>query len=181
MPRRNSAFADWAEPGSKSERTGDMASREPVIISIPRGAIDHCNPVPVIEIIEGFSLLLADRNRNRLQFEVLGYGEDPRELYDIPEVKSYFRQLWEMHDGLFYWLETEEHMMGLMALLIYEPVRTGDGHVTIYTDSLQNYLIVGFMKLNYYCQQRGLSPDASTTTVTEWAKPMRTVKRESHF
>jgi hypothetical protein len=155
-----------------------MASREPVVISIPRGAIENRDPSPVIEIIESLSLPLPDRDRNRLQFEVLGYGDDPRELYDIPEVKDYFRRFWETYHGFFFWLEAKEHMLGLMALLIYDPVRTGDGGVTIYTDSFQNFLYTGFVKLNCYCKERGLSGDASTAEIAKWARRMRTVKRE---
>ena len=85
------------------------------------------------EIINSFIPSLLERNRNRVQLEVLGYGDDPRELFDIAEVPAYFRDLREIFPGMFYWLDTyaDGFTFILMGLLLYTPIRVGNGQVTI--------------------------------------------------
>lgn len=51
-----------------------------------------------------------DGYKNRedtLIFAINGYDEDERELYDILEVRKYFRELLKKHPYIFYYLEEE--------------------------------------------------------------------------
>src|ERR1700738_2408413 len=76
----------------------------PVIVTIPREAVESRDPFPVVDVLESWIPELCERNRNRVQFQILGYDEDSRELYDIPEVREYYRELYNRHPGLFYWI-----------------------------------------------------------------------------
>ena len=52
----------------------------------------------------------SDGCKNRedtLIFAVNGYDEDEKELYDILEVRKYFRELLKKHPYIFYYLEEE--------------------------------------------------------------------------
>ena len=64
--------------------------RWPVVIQISRQEVEHCDPQGVVQIIQSFIPGLLEPYRNRVQLEVLGYADDPRELYDIPEVRALF-------------------------------------------------------------------------------------------
>ena len=100
----------------------------PVIVTIPREAVESRNPFPVVDVLESWIPELCERNRNRVQFQILGYDEDSRELYDIPEVREYYRELYNRHPGLFYWIDTRSYMLVFLGLMFYPPVRR-DGNV----------------------------------------------------
>ena len=55
-------------------------TKQPVVIQISRMEIARCDPFRVLRILASFVPDLSERNRNRVEFEVLGYLEDPREL-----------------------------------------------------------------------------------------------------
>lgn len=144
-----------------------MTETPPVIISIPRIAVETCNPAPVAEILNSFIPHLCDRNRNRVQFEVLGYLEDPRELYDITEVRLYYQALFDKYPGLFYWIDTDSHMLLLFALMLHEPIRS-QGQVTVSPADLQSFLLSGFVGLNEFCQYHGLSQEPANQAIRRW-------------
>ncbi len=95
--------------------------------------------------------------------------DDPRELFDIPEVKRYFRYFFDNYDGLFYWINLESNMFILMGLLLFTPIRV-DGQVTISPKDLQSFLYAGFTKLNSFCQENGVSPEPSNNAIGQWIR-----------
>jgi hypothetical protein len=96
-----------------------MGHSNPVTIQIDKGSILTCDPEPVARILESFVPELCDRNCGRVQLDVLGYSNDTRELYDIPEVRNYHEALFKRVPGLFYWLDSSSHMLILLALLLF--------------------------------------------------------------
>jgi len=119
-------------------------------VTIPREAVESRNPFPVGDILESWIPELCERNRNRVQFQILGYDEDSRELYDIPEVREYYRELYNRHPGLFYWIDTRSYMLVFLGLMFYPPVRR-DGKVSLFGDDLLAYLRLGFYGLKIFC------------------------------
>jgi hypothetical protein len=142
----------------------------PVVIQISHQEVMQRAPQRVVEIINSFIPDLLERNRNRVQLEVLGYGDDPRELYDIPEVRDYFRALHQIFPGMFYWLDTNPDGFAfiLMGLMLYSPIRIGGGQVTISPQDLQDYLMNGYIELNAFCDHYGISADATNHSILEW-------------
>ena len=114
---------------------------------------------------------LVERNRNRVQIEVLGYGEDSRELFDIPEVRRYFQTLFECVVGLFYWIDIDSHMFVFLGLMLYAPIRVL-GEVTISPQDLEAFLLRGVIGLNRFCELTGASPDESTATINKRIRAM---------
>ena len=142
----------------------------PVVIQISRQEVTGRAPQRVAEIINSFIPSLLERNRNRVQLEVFGYGDDPRELFDIAEVRAYFRDLREIFPGMFYWLDTyaDGFTFILMGLLLYTPIRVGNGQVTISSSDLQDFLTSGYVELNAFCKHYGISADATNRSIKEW-------------
>ena len=126
----------------------------------------------MVGIVRSFVPNLLERNRNRVQLEVVGYADDPRELYDIAEVRAYFRSLREVFPGMFYWLDTDfdGFTFILTGLMLYTPIRIGGGQVTISPRDLQDYLSHGFAELNAFCQRYGVSADATNRSIRELLK-----------
>jgi hypothetical protein len=127
----------------------------PVIVTIPREAVESRNPFPVVDVLESWIPELCERNRNRVQFQILGYDEDSRELYDIPEVREYYRELYNRHPGLFYWIDTRSYMLVFLGLMFYPPLRR-DGKVSLFGDDLLAYLRIGFYGLKIFCARHNL-------------------------
>jgi len=130
--------------------------KQPVVIQISKEEVLNCNIDRLVAILDSFVPDLCDRNRNRVKFEVTGYMNDSRELYDISEVKKYFRHFFDNYHGLFYWINVNSYMFVWMGLMLFTPIRVG-GKVTISPEELQEFLSAGFKKLNVYCKENGLS------------------------
>jgi hypothetical protein len=144
-----------------------MGHANPVTIQIDRSSILACDPEPVARILESFVPHLCESNCDRVQLEVLGYLNDSRELYDIPEVRSYFQALFQRVPGLFYWLDSSSHMFLLLGLMLFPPKRS-DGLVTISPTDMQQFLLRGFAGLNRFCSEHGLSPEKTNKAVRKW-------------
>jgi hypothetical protein len=117
-----------------------------------------------VQILDSFVPELLVRNRNRVQIEVSGFGSDPRELYDVPEVRSYFILLFERYPGLFFWIDASSYMFLFLGLMLFEPWRT-NGKVGLRPPDLKSYVTYGFTGLNTFCKQTGVSPDATNAAV----------------
>lgn len=144
-----------------------MGHPSPVTIQIDRSSILACDPDPVARILGSFIPELCERNCGRVQLEVLGYFNDTRELYDIPEVRSYYQALFARIPGLFYWVDSSSHMILLLGLMLYPPQRTPQG-VTLSPTDMQQFILRGFQGLNQFCAQHALSPERTNQAIREW-------------
>ena len=86
----------------------------PVTIQISKKAILACNVRQVREILDSFVSDLIERNRNRVEIEIIGYGEDSRELYLINEVRRWFHIFFRQHSGLVFLDESASAMAHLL-------------------------------------------------------------------
>ena len=137
----------------------------PVVIQISKADIIAQNVDRVTDILNSFIPGLAERNRNRVRIEVLGYGDDKRELFDIPEVRLYFQKLFDAVNGAFYWLDSSSYMLIFWGLMLLTPVRS-DGKVGLLPEDMQKYLMWGYIKLNAFCKENSLSPEPSTAAIS---------------
>jgi len=145
---------------------GFSNDREPVTIQISKYLVIRKDTTFVTNILDSFIPDEISCNINRVQIEVLGYGEDPRELFDIPEVRTYFQALFDQIDGAFYWIDTNSYMFLFWGLMLLNPYRC-DGKVGLLPEDMQKYLTWGFIKLNAFCLKHGLSPEVSTKAIND--------------
>lgn len=144
-----------------------MEDSSPVVITISKQAIEECDPEPVAAILDSYVPGCCQQNRNRIRLEVAGFADDPRELYEIPEIRQYFRALFRRHKGLFYWLDTGSGTLLFLCLMLYEPVWSKEG-VTVSLSDLQSFLADGYSGLNVFCHEHGLSSQPSHEAVSGW-------------
>lgn len=95
---------------------------------------------------------------------MIGYGDDPRELYDIAEVRLYFQKLFDVVHRAFYWIDIKRYMFILWGLMLFHPIRI-NGNVTLSDNDLQLYLKYGLMKLNYFCEINNVSPHPTNALI----------------
>lgn len=96
-----------------------MTSSQMTMLGIGRAAIETKNTRAIASYFEA---LRSDKKRARksqgkVGFYVSGYDDDPRELYEIPEVVDYFKQLEPEVKYWFYFLSTNPSVDSLKVLL----------------------------------------------------------------
>jgi hypothetical protein len=142
-----------------------MPLNNPIIFSVEREWVESGDISTVqqaLESMEQNDLLIVARNS--ISFITHGYDDDPRELYDIPEVRGWFQKLFAAHPGLFYWLDMDGTMFVLIGLLLFTPTRVA-GNVALRNEDLQQYMVAGFAGLNQFCKKHGLSAEPTNRLV----------------
>jgi hypothetical protein len=142
----------------------------PTVILISRESVEANDTSRVVDILGLLREKWLVARRNTVRIVVNGYDDDPRDLFDIDEVRSYFQKLFIQVPGLFYWIEIDSYMFSFLGLMLYRPFRPVTGKVGITPADLQRYLARGFEGLNYFCGENKVSPQPTTWLVTRWLK-----------
>ena len=106
------------------------------------------------------SRVLADRNaveghQGRVDLAFLGYSNDPRELYDIPEVRRFCTKLDDAFPYWFYFLSTEGVTLGVIACCLCSVTKFRAGVVSFGPD-LVAFITRHFEALNWLFENYSL-------------------------
>ena len=127
---------------------------------------DFCNVEKVFrELDNDFPIHL----RNKVSLFVSGYDNDSREIYTIPEVRTYFMRLFNEYDSFFFWIDPNCSFFIILGLILYPPEDYVDNNGIVYskTNGFYNYLIFGFRKLNRFCDSKGVSDEPSSSLINK--------------
>ena len=100
---------------------------------------------------------------NSVALMIDGYNHDPREIYAIPEVRTFYQQLWEVWPYWLYFcnLETENLMMMVMCCLeSLDALKVkGQSQVKVSISPLEvvRFISGGFVPMNEMCERAGMS------------------------
>ena len=100
---------------------------------------------------------------NSLALMIEGYDHDPREIYAIPEVRTFYQQLWRRWPYWLYFcnLDTENLMMMVMCCLDSLDALKVKGQeqvkVTISPLAVVQFISDGFVPMNEMCERAGMS------------------------
>ena len=100
---------------------------------------------------------------NSLALMIEGYDDDPREIYAIPEVRSFYQQLWQRWPYWLYFcnLDTENLMMMVMCCLdsldALKVQRQPQVQVQINPLEVVQFISGGFVPMNEMCERAGMS------------------------
>ena len=100
---------------------------------------------------------------NSLALMIEGYDDDPREIYAIPEVRTFYQQLWRRWPYWLYFcnLDTENFMMMVMCCLDSLDALKVKGQeqvkVTISPLAVVQFISDGFVPMNEMCERAGMS------------------------
>ena len=147
----------------------NKSEKQPVIIQVSLTEVQAADTSRATSILQSFVPVLLERNRNRVRLEVLGYDNDPRELFDIPEVRKYFQNLFVENPSLFYWIDVDSYMLLFLGLMLFEPYRI-EGQVGLRPEDMQSYVSGGFSGLNKFCESMGVSADATNDAILKVLK-----------
>jgi hypothetical protein len=100
---------------------------------------------------------------NSVALMIDGYNHDPREIYAIPEVRAFYKQLWEVWPYWLYFcnLDTENLMMMVMCCLdSLDALKIqGQPQVQVQISPLEvvRFISGGFVPMNEMCERAGIS------------------------
>jgi hypothetical protein len=137
----------------------------PVTILINREEVLAQDASRVRRVLDSFIPLLLERNRNAVALLITGYDDDQRELFLIPEVRTWFHRLFDITPDLFYWMDMGNGRLLLHALMMRSPVRV-EGGTTIRPEDIQEFLIWGYSGLDVFCTTHHLDPLSSNQHIT---------------
>jgi hypothetical protein len=138
-------------------------------IVIDREAIEKVDFSMIKTFIEKFDneKLLLDAT-GTLNISFYGYDEDPREIFEIPEIQNWVKTSMIVEKiPWFFFLSTEPTSQNIKALtlcFIAEQVETTDGTIRYQPmqKNLQNFAMLNFQNMNYFMHAHQLSEDMKT-------------------
>ena len=142
----------------------------PVIILVSRESIELSDTTRTMETLELLRKDFLQSRRNRVQIGVNGYDDDPRELFDIDDVRRYFQKLFDQVPGLFYWIDVKSYMFSFLGLMLYPPFRPTPGKVGLRAKDIPLYLLRGYAGLNKFCEENGVSSKPTNDLILQWLR-----------
>ena len=100
---------------------------------------------------------------NSVALMIDGYNQDHREIYAIPEVRSFYKQLWQRWPYWLYFcnLDTENLMMMVMCCLdSLDALKVqGQPQVQVQINPMEvvQFISGGFVPMNEMCERAGMS------------------------
>jgi hypothetical protein len=137
-----------------------------VIIRVSKDEVERCDPSRIADIFREHDSNLLQNQRNKVQIDITGYNEDPRNMWEIPEAGNFYQALFNEIPELFYWIDINSYMFFLLGIMVYPPLRA-EGGVTLSSEDLQAYLVRGIEGLNRFCKQRNLSTEPTDQAINE--------------
>ena len=91
--------------------TQDAEKRVVTVLPIPRDAIEHPSDVTrdaLEKLVGGFAVTCVKEGRlHKITLTISGYDNDPRELYEIPEVCAWARDTFKSLPSLWFFLDED--------------------------------------------------------------------------
>lgn len=138
---------------------GDEA--EYVLYAVDRRDVELGECKGVVEFFERLRVTraFAKKNQGKVDLSISGYEDDPRELWQIPEVKEWMKTIEPQVKFWFYFLSTKAKAGGLITLAcsicnakwLGHPVGRG-GYVDLEPEAFANFLARNFVWLNEICE-----------------------------
>lgn len=123
---------------------------EPVVIMISRRQVESNDMTSVLNELK---ILLASREdcwlyRGQVALVVDGYQEDPRELVDIPEVRSFLRDFSVKWPYWGFFFNQVDDSITLLGACVCGKSYPGGGVVEMDVEKIKQFLLAGFDGMN---------------------------------
>jgi hypothetical protein len=123
---------------------------EPVVLMFSRRQVEICN---VDEPLQLLRRLTEDRQTaidfcGRISLVVDGYNDDPRELFEVPQVRAYIRRLDQAWPYWFLFLSQADESIKLLESCLCETIEVVPGVTSIDLDQLEHSLARHFTAMH---------------------------------
>jgi hypothetical protein len=118
------------------------AVTDPVILMFSRRQVETCD---IDEPLQFLRRLTADRQTalefcGRISLVVDGYNDDPRELFEVPEVRAYIKRLDQAWPNWFFFLSQADESIKLLESCLCETIEVVPGVTSVDMDQLEQSL-----------------------------------------
>jgi len=115
---------------------------EPVILMFSRRQVETCD---IDEPLQFMRRLTADRQTalefsGRISLVIDGYNDDPRELFEIPEVRAYIKRLDQEWRYWFFFLSQADESIKLLESCLCETIEVVPGVTSVDMEQLERSL-----------------------------------------
>lgn len=128
---------------------------------VSREQVESDDLSPVLALIRAREEEARSRHplAQTLAFSIGGYDEDPRELFQIPEVRQWFAALDEAVPHLLYFLSPHAGLPLVYAACLLTPEWDGGtGKIAFDQNESLRFLGAKLSAIGYYCREHGLDP-----------------------
>jgi hypothetical protein len=100
---------------------------------------------------------------NSVALMIDGYNHDPREIYAIPEVRAFYKQLWEVWPYWLFFCNLDSENFMLMVMCCQDSLDAlkvqGQPQVQVQINPLEvvQFISGGFVPMNEMCERAGMS------------------------
>jgi hypothetical protein len=131
---------------------------EPVILMFSRRQVETCD---IDEPLQFLRRLTADRKTalkfsGRISLVVDGYNDDPRELFEILEVRAYIKRLDQAWPYWFFFLSQADESVKLLESCLCDTIEVVPGVTSIDLDQLDQSLARHFAAMHRLREALGL-------------------------
>jgi hypothetical protein len=118
------------------------AVTDPFILMFSRRQVETCD---INEPVQFLRRLTADRQTalefsRRISLVVDGYNDDPRELFEIPEVRAYIKRLDRVWPNWFFFLSQADESIKLLESCLCETIEVVPGVTSVDMEQLERSL-----------------------------------------
>jgi hypothetical protein len=118
------------------------AVTDPVILMFSRRQVETCDVDEPLELLRS---LTADRQTaidscGRISLVVDGYNDDPRELFEVPEVRAYIKRLDQEWRHWFFFLSQADESIKLLESCLCETIEVVPGVTSVDMEQLERSL-----------------------------------------
>jgi hypothetical protein len=141
---------------------------EPIFLVVSREQImemDLQEPLQVLRQLAGNSEK-AITACGRVSVVIDGYNADPRELFEIPEVRRYIQELDALWPYWFFFLCQADDSIKVIESCLCDSIEVVPGVTSIDTEQLNDCLTRHFSALNSYCEAINL-PESKIQEISE--------------
>jgi hypothetical protein len=138
------------------------AVTDPVILMFSRRQVETCDMDEPLELLRS---LTADRGVaiefcGRISLVVDGYNDDPRELFEIPEVRAYIKRLDQAWPYWFFFLSQADESIKLLESCLCDTIEVVPGVTSIDLDQMERSLARHFGAMYRLGEELDLPEDA---------------------
>jgi hypothetical protein len=144
------------------------AVMEPIYLVFSRDQIesdDISEPLQALRQLAG-NPEKAVAASGRISIVIDGYDADPRELFEIPEVRRYIKALDEMWPYWFFFLSQADDSIKVVESCLCDSIEVVPGVTSVDTEQLNSCLTRHFSAMNHYCESINL-PESRIQEISE--------------
>jgi hypothetical protein len=141
---------------------------ELVVLMFSRREVEASDPGPAVARLNTLfnSREAIWRYRGQVALVVDGYDDDPRELVDVSEVRTFLARFTQAWPYWAYYFNQVDDSIKLLAACLCARRLLGAGHLEIDPDKLGVFLADGFAAMNTVFDEHGF-PESELQNITE--------------